>query len=189
MAWCVRGSFGARLCPDLLWWPSFCHRLSSHYYFDLNIIIVIVVTQYSVFVRWRRFTFYWLEIPCIILCRLMYRTWYFIDSRGDYPAHLLFWLCSDTRLRYPISTAAYFICVVLFMMLRHPRLLSYIEEEDRSILWAHHYYYDVYVLLNTGRDAFIPSTCYIAPTHWLLWTLSDLTLFCHHLWNHGMLSY
>ena len=41
---------------------------------------------------------------------------------GDYLAHLLLWLHAPTRgSRYFISTAAYFIYVVLFMMLRHSR--------------------------------------------------------------------
>ena len=123
----------------------------------------------------------------------MYRTLYFIDSRG------ITWLICyyDYALRHAIHAILYRPQLILFMSscLWCFVILDAIHLASQ-LHWGGGYEYPMsptlllsYVLLYAGRDAFIPSTCYIASTHWLLRTLSDLTLFCHHLWNHGVLSY
>ena len=185
-AWCVRGFYDGHYFVLPLAIVSLLFR--SEYYY-----LLLLLSSRNILCSFDDIALHFIgSISCIILCRPMYRTQYFIDIywfTGELPGSSIILIV----LRH--SGTLFYLCRLIYDALssstQYIWLLSYIEWEDCSNLWAHHYYYDydVYILLHAGSDAFIPSACYIASTHWLLRTLSDLTLFCHHLWNHCMLSY
>ena len=82
-------SLDGLMCAWVLWWPLFCfaigYRLIIISIWILLFIIVVVVTQYSVFVRWHPFTFYWLDIvhnimPADVSHSIFY--WYLLIHGG-----------------------------------------------------------------------------------------------------------